>query len=337
MIPCRRSPIPSRKGTIRLVPGRLPGQVFRLLASLKVAIPLLVLLTGVTIIGSLYPEPDIFRSWWYLALLGVQGVSLLFVTILHIPSILKRKGRNALLGVIATHLGILVIIAGIIYGGYTGVRHQVRLIEGEAKVLPGLPFVIQLDRMVVEEYRQEEFPRQDFSSLPKKRQDSHVTLLKTGKPWISAVAAPGRPVKADGFTLLPSINDLGWYFELIVIDRLGRESTVPVPPWKPPVIDLGERDGMVHGKMLQTDPQAEIFTQEGGELLSLGTVREGEDLEIDGNRYTLGPVKRYTGMQVYNRPQEPILVWGSVLMFAGLLWHFYFRHRDRRREGKSDA
>jgi hypothetical protein len=26
-----------------------------------------------------------------------------------------------------------------------------------------------------------------------------------------------------------------------------------------------------------------------------------------------------------------------VLMFAGLVWHFYFRHRDRRREGKSDA
>ena len=42
-------------------------------------------------------------------------------------------------------------------------------------------------------------------------------------------------------------------------------------------------------------------------------------------------------MQVYNRPQEPILVLGSILMFVGLVWHFYFRHRDRRREGRGDA
>jgi hypothetical protein len=43
------------------------------------------------------------------------------------------------------------------------------------------------------------------------------------------------------------------------------------------------------------------------------------------------------GMQVYNRPQEPILIWGSVLMFLGLVWHFYFRHRDHRRERQQDA
>jgi hypothetical protein len=86
--------------TINLMVTTGLKQAFRLLASLKVAIPLLVLLVIVTIIGSLFPEPDWFRSPWYLALLGLQGLSLLFITILHIPSILRRKGRNALLGVI---------------------------------------------------------------------------------------------------------------------------------------------------------------------------------------------------------------------------------------------
>ena len=119
-------------------------RAFRLLASLKVAIPLLVLLIVVTVVASLFPEPDWFRSPWYLALLGLQGLSLLFITILHIPSILRRKGRNALLGVITTHLGILVLIAGVIYGGYTGFRHNVKLVEGEVTVIPGLPFAISL-------------------------------------------------------------------------------------------------------------------------------------------------------------------------------------------------
>jgi hypothetical protein len=86
---------------------RALGKAFRLLASLKVAIPLLVILVGVTIVISLFPTPELFASKWYLGLLGMLGLSLLLITIQHAPMILKRKGRNALIGVITTHLGIL--------------------------------------------------------------------------------------------------------------------------------------------------------------------------------------------------------------------------------------
>ena len=72
------------------------------LASLKTAIPLLVVTIVVTIIGSLFPQPDLFRTWWYLGLLGLNGMSLLFITIVHTPMILERKGRNALIGVVVT-------------------------------------------------------------------------------------------------------------------------------------------------------------------------------------------------------------------------------------------
>ena len=89
-------------------------KVFSFLSSLKVAIPLLVITIVVTIGGSLFPQPDLFKTWWYLGLLGLNGVSLLFITILHIPMILERKGRNALIGVVVTHLGILILIAGVI-------------------------------------------------------------------------------------------------------------------------------------------------------------------------------------------------------------------------------
>ena len=47
------------------------NKTFRLLASLKVAIPLLVVLVVVTIVGSLFPTPDFFATRWYLALLGL--------------------------------------------------------------------------------------------------------------------------------------------------------------------------------------------------------------------------------------------------------------------------
>ena len=308
------------------------GKYFRLIASLKVAIPLLVLTVVVTIAGTLQPDTDYYRTWWYLGLLGLNGLSLLFITILHIPSILKRKGRNALLGVITTHLGILVLIAGVIYGGYTGFRYETRLIEGQATVVPGLPFVIQLDELLIEEYSQEDFPQINLAELPKKQQDSHITLLRNGKPFLSTMVAPGSPASVDGITLLPSVSDVGWYFELIVIDPQGREKTIPVRPWAPPLIRLGSKEVMSHGVMSGDAPEVDIFTKEGDAVTSLGTVMEGRSLMLDGYEVSLGPVMRYTGIQVYSRPQESLLVLGSILMFAGLVWHFYFRHRDRKKE-----
>lgn len=310
---------------------------FRLLASLKVAIPLLVLLTAVTIIGSLFPEPDMFKTWWYLSLLGLQGLSLLFVTILHIPSILKRKGRNTLIGVITTHLGILVLIAGIIYGGFSGFRHQIKLIEGEITVVPDLPFVIQLDELVIEEYRQEDFPRMNLDELPKKKQESRITLLKNGKQWVSAVTSPGNPTVVDGITLLPAISELGWYFELIIIDRLGREKTIPVRPWALPVISVAGKRIMTKSVVTGDSQQAEFFIVEDNRVVPLGILSREQPLEIEGYKLALGPTKRYTGMQVYNRPQEWVLVLGSILMFAGLVWHFYFRHRERKQDEKRDV
>jgi len=315
----------------------LLSRLFRSLASLKVAIPLLVLLTAVTLVGSLFPSPEIFRSRWYLGLLGVLGLSLLFITILHVPSILKKKGRNALIGVVTTHLGILIVIAGIIQGGFTGFRHQVKLIEGEVTIVPGLPFVIQLDRIEVEEYRQEEYPGLNLAALPKKKQDSHLTLLKNGQPWRLAIAAPGRPAIVEGITVLPAVSGLGWVFDLVVTDPLGREKTIPVRPWAPPLITLGDMEVMAHARGSGEVREAELFTREGETVVSLGFAGRDESLSVAGYEVSLGPVRRYTSAQVYNRPQEPVLVVGSILMFAGLVWHFYFRYRDRKREGKDEA
>lgn len=316
--------------------GPIP-RVFRLLASLKIAIPLLVLLTGVTIVGSLFPTPELFRTKWYLGLLGLLGLSLLLITIQHAPLILKRKGRNALIGVITTHLGILVVIGGIIYGGFTGFRHEARLVEGEVTIIPGLPFVIRLDELLLEEYRQEDFPRMNLAALPKKQQDSRLTLLKNGKEWAAMVAAPGRPGRIDGITILPAIGDVGWVHELIVTDALGREKTVPVRPWAPPLIMLDGKEVMAHVRGGAGIHEVEILERAGEEIASLGVVARDGSLTIGRASVRLGAARQYTGAQVYNRPQEPILVAGSVLMFAGLVWHFYFRHRDRRREGTSDA
>ena len=307
-------------------------KVFYFFSSLKIAIPLLVITIAVTIGGSLFPEPDLFKTWWYLGLLGLNGVSLLFITILHIPMILERKGRNALIGVVVTHTGILILIIGAIYGGMSGFRYTVKAIEGEMTIVPGLPFVIHLDKLVVEEYPAESVAHLDPEIVPKKRQESHLTLFKNGEAWFDAVAAPGYPAKVDGITILPAFNDIGWYFELIVTDRNGRKKTIPIKPWSPPIFNVGETPVMAHSLMEAGSLTAQVFTMVDEQITPLGVVSREQDLEINGYSVALGKVKRYTGLAIYNRPHAPILVIGCLAMLFGLVWHFYFRHRDRGRK-----
>ncbi len=312
-------------------------RIFRFFSSLKTAIPLLVLTVAATIIGSLLPDPAFFRTWWYLGLLGLNGVSLLFITILHIPAVLVKKGRNALIGVVLTHLGILILIAGAIYGGLSGFRYQVKAIEQEMTVVPGLPFVIHLDELIIEEYPEETFAHMNLEMLPKKRQESHLTLYRKGERWLEVVAGPGTPAKVDGITILPSIRDVGWYFELIVTDPQGREKTIPIKPWAPPLITVGEKRIMAHSLVDAGGMMAQVFTLEGDQMTTLGMVSAEQGFELAGYTISLGAFKRYTGLLVYNRPHAPLLVIGSIAMLFGLLWHFYHRHRDRRRVGRGSV
>lgn len=305
-------------------------KIFSFFSSLKTAIPLLVITILVTIGGSLLPTPDLFKTWWYQALLGLNGISLLFITILHIPMILERKGRNALIGVVVTHSGILILIIGAIYGGMSGFRYNIKAIEGEMTIVPGLPFVIHLDKLVIEEYPTESVAHLDEEIVPKKRQESYLTLYKNGEAWFEAITAPGRPAKVDGITILPAFKDIGWYFELIITDPNGTEKIIPIRPWAPPIINVGATPIMAHSLMDAGELSAQVFTIVDGQMTQLGLVSQGQALEINDSTVSLGVVKRYTALMIYNRPHGPILVAGCLAMLFGLIWHFYHRHRDRR-------
>jgi hypothetical protein len=304
---------------------------FSSFSSLKVAIPLLVITIAVTIGGSLFPQPELFKTWWYLGLLSLNGVSLLFITILHIPMIFERKGRNALIGVVVIHLGILILIIGAIYGGISGFRYEVKAIEDEITVVPGLPFAILLDQLVIEEYPQDVAAKMNPGSTHKKIQDSHLSLIKNGEQWMDFVARPGTPAKVDGITILPSFNDIGWYFELIMTNPYERDKVIPIRPWAPPIINVGETPVMVHSLVNTGELTAQVFTVVDEQITQLGVVSREYALDLNGYSISLGQVKRYTGLSIYNRPHAPTLVIGCLAMLFGLVWHFYFRHRDRTR------
>ena len=305
-----------------------PVRALKALASLKVAIPLLVLLTAVTVTVSLFPDADLFRSWWYLGLLGILGLSLLLITLLHIPRILRRKGRRAPIGVIVTHAGILVLIVAAMQGSLSADRWEFRAIEGEMTVVPGMPFVVELIGLDVEAYDSTDFPGIDLSGLPNMRQDSHVRLHSSGSAVAEFTAAPGQPGRYQDFTLLPSVSDIGWIYVLIVTDPYNRETTRMIRPWADPTFELAGERVMPHGMESNGARQVQILKQIEGQPGVVGVIEMDEPLEIDGHEIRLDGFRRYTGMSVYNRPHMPLLILGTLMMMAGLVWHFYHRYRD---------
>jgi len=321
-----------KTGRLRISSSVVTGvrRLFAFFSSLKTAIPLLVITIAVTIGGSFLPTPDFFRTWWYLTLLGLNGVSLLFITILHIPLILERKGRNALIGVVCTHLGILILIVGAIYGLSSSLRFDVKAIEGVMTIVHNLPFVIRLDQLLVEDYAPGEVVTLDPEFVPKKRQESHLSFFKNGQLITTAIAGPGKPTKVETFTILPAFKDIGWCFELIITDPLQRMKTFTVKPWASPIFQIGDTQLMAHSPIGDEVSKVQIFTKVDDRIELLGVVGAGQDLLIENYSVSLGSVKRYTGLSIYNRPHAPLLVAGCVFMLFGLVWHFYFRYRDRK-------
>lgn len=91
---------------------------------------------------------------------------------------------------------------------------------------------------------------------------------------------------------------------------------------------------MAHSLMDNGGLAARVFTIVDAEMMPLGVVSQDRTLELNGYTISLGQYKRYTGLSIYSRPHAPVLLIGCLAMLFGLVWHFYFRHRDRGQKNK---
>lgn len=331
------------------------------LASVRLAIPLLVLISLATIVGSVIPQGrdvgladdlpawvhranaylqlnDLFHSAWFLSLLGMLGICLLAISVKRVPMISRERGAGAGAGVFLAHLGALIILGGAIYGARSGFRDYVRLVEGEAAVPPELPFVIELVQLDVRYHSPESFRHRGEGTLVPERQDSRLSFYHHGGEFLTGTAAPGYPLSVRGVTLLPARKDVGWAFDLLVNAPNGKSKVVPVHPWSPALIVLGwgntsrilahhlRMEGRQPRYTLADDPASmttEIFLlNEDGTHHSLGRASTAQPLEYAGWRFSVVRPRRYTGMHIYTRPEQPILLGGIAILVTGLLGYF---------------
>lgn len=119
-------------------------------ASVKLAVVILVLIVAASIAGT-GTRYDVYHSWWFTVLLALFGANLVACTILGIARGTTRAGS------LITHIGILVVLAGVILGSILGVRGMLSLEAGDISdtftvngVKARLPFQVRLDEFSID-------------------------------------------------------------------------------------------------------------------------------------------------------------------------------------------
>lgn len=128
--------MPSSPGESKSQPaGSHPATlIFRWLADLKLAVILIVVLAAVLAWATLlesahgreYAQWYVYKSNWFIALLGLLGVNILMATLIRWPWTKTRSGF------VMTHAGLLVLLAGSIQTFMAGIDGQIIIEEGKS-------------------------------------------------------------------------------------------------------------------------------------------------------------------------------------------------------------
>jgi len=130
-----------------------------ILSSLRLTIPLLILLAALSVIGTIIPQNateqqylrqysketyyilkglgilNMYHSWWFIGVLILLAINLIACSVKRLPGVWhqvrKTKSNYARLGTYLTHLSVLLILVGGVIGAVWGFKGYVEIVEGE--------------------------------------------------------------------------------------------------------------------------------------------------------------------------------------------------------------
>jgi cytochrome c biogenesis protein len=334
-----------------------------ILSSVRLTIPLLILLAALSIIGTVIPQNateqqylrlysketyyilkgfgllNMYHSWWFIGVLILLAFNLIACSLKRLPGVWRqvRKTRSnyARLGTYLTHVSILLILVGGLIGALWGFKGYMEIREGEAVeafVLNGpqqtvrpLGFQVRCDAFRVDFYP-DGSPREFLST---------VTLLDKGKVVIDhAPLRVNHPISYRGLSFYQSSYGISARTVIEVREKgaghilqLGEGDVQPIP-------GTGAELGF-----MQYEEQVHNFG--GGILLVLFAPNSapeqfwlftGQQAKRAGVRkgafsFTLKALekKNYTGIQVTHDPGLPVVWAGCALLVIGLVVTFTLR------------
>jgi hypothetical protein len=150
--------------------------VFRWFSSVKLAVPLLLIIAVTVAAGTLieshfnatYAKLLVYGTWWFNLLLLVLGVVIFLATISRLP----WKKRH--IGFLVTHLGMLTLLTGSVITKYYGVDGQLRIEEGKQENQ-----IVIYNENVLEVAGPRIYKKFDIARLSSKKEASYFSAINS--------------------------------------------------------------------------------------------------------------------------------------------------------------
>lgn len=331
------------------------------LSSLKLTIPLLILLAALSVIGTLITQNaseaeylrrysketyyifkglglfNMYHSWWFIGVLILLAINLIACSWKRLPGVWqqvrKAKSGYARLGTYLTHLSVILILAGGLIGAVWGAKGYVEIVEGETVegalvrtpqwMMRPLPFAVRCDAFRVDFYP-DGAPREFLSTL---------TFFDGGRVVIDhAPLRVNHPISYGGLTFYQASYGISARPILEVRKKGGkgashtlqlRQGEVQPIPGTQAQIGFMRYQERVHdmGEAILLVLLAPDSPHEGFWLFKKEGLQVGEFTFI----FKALEKKNYTTIQVTHDPSLPIVWAGCSLLVIGMVATFTLR------------
>lgn len=245
------------------------------------------------------------------------------------------KGRFGVFGSLITHVSIVLILLGGLYGALRGYSTTVAVNEGDSFTIPRTNFQVRVDDFTVK-YRPDFRPQQYYSTL---------TVSENGQETKHKTIYVNSPLVYKGYKFYQSFY--GWTVDLQATGNGGTTSysfknpeiyQIPgtgwavkmyafIPDYDPQISTMNTRFQSL--TPLPKNPRVAYILLQNGVPVDVQAAEFNKPITTPDNQttFTFTGFREYTGLQVRQDPGLPLVYAGCILMIVGLFLSFYILPR----------
>ncbi|HHV34186.1 MAG TPA: cytochrome c biogenesis protein ResB [Syntrophomonadaceae bacterium] len=307
-------------------------RIYRFLSSMKTGLTLLVLVGLASALGSAFLPDTFFDTLFFKLLLIFLLINMLLCTANRLIifksgfQIKIKRGWAKHIGGLLLHIGIVLILAGLIMNTYSGESGQIRIQTGDHvgvsnTITVKKPFSLQLDEFKME-FHEDGSPSQYYS---------YVTVLENDEAVERAVISVNHPLKHNGVKFYQ--QSYGHLIKAKHMDAAGNEVEDLINEGKFLTLQGTERlvkvyrylpnfdpdQGMTSKTMRPDNPRIVFSVYENDKVLGVGAAEFGERVKIDDGVYVVFTgVEPFTVLKAKSDPGLPLAAGGGVVFIIGI-------------------
>lgn len=308
------------------------------------AVVLLVLLAGISILGTVIPQkqpPEVYAKlfgevfsglFYFLGLTNLYaspvfifisillGISLLVCSSNRLLSAVQGKLDLYLWGSFLAHISVLIIYLGVIYGSQAGFSTDANILKGEAYFEPHEKFSVRLNDFNA---------RFDAEGRPLNF-TSDLSVIEDGKEILRKTIFVNKPLAYKGVKFYQSNYGLQGEFEISgpggkkerVSVGKGGCITYSLTGQMFHVAELFPNLEVLHGRPMEVyEPTNPIAL-----IQDVDWIIKGKAVRVGDYNLKLIKAKEYTGLQVKKDPGVPIVYLGFLFLSFGAGVMLYAKH-----------